>query len=92
VGSAVVGEFGTDGFRTAADIGRSMDLPILGVVDRIWAPAEIRARFFRRAIVGISSLVVICALFAFTWAFALNPERLPVEWLETLEGLRLSLR
>jgi hypothetical protein len=35
---------------------------------------------------------VICALFAFTWAFALNPERLPVEWLETLEGLRLSLR
>ncbi|MFT5079715.1 MAG: capsular polysaccharide biosynthesis protein [Planctomycetota bacterium] len=92
VGSAVVGEFGKDGFRTAADIGRSMDLPILGVVDRIWAPAEIRARFFRRAIVGISSLVVICALFAFTWAFALNPERLPVEWLETLEGLRLSLR
>ncbi|MDG1498469.1 MAG: hypothetical protein P8N31_09200 [Planctomycetota bacterium] len=92
VGSAVVGEFGKDGFRTASDLSRATDLPILGVVDRIWAPAEIRARFLRRAIVGMSCLVVICALFTFTWAYALSPERIPPDWLESLEKLRLSLR
>lgn len=92
VGSAVVGEFGKDGFRTAAELSRSTDLPILGVVDRIWAPAENRSRFLRRAIVGVSSLVVICALFTFTWAYALRPDLMPPEWLESLEEFRLSLR
>ena len=92
VGSAVVGEFGKDGFRTAADLSKATDLPILGVVDRIWAPAEMRNRYARRTVVGLSSLVVICALFAFTWAFSLRPDLIPVEWLENLEGFRLSLR
>ena len=92
VASAVVGEFGKGGFRTAADISRSMDLPILGVVDRIWTTSEKRARFLRRVTVGISSLAIIGALFAFTWAFTQRPDLLAVEWLESLEELRLSLR
>jgi len=92
VASSVLSEFGRDGFRTAADISRSMDLPILGVVDKIWTAAEKRSRFLRRAVVGTSSLILIAAFFAFTWAFTQRPDLLPVEWLESLEELRLSLR
>jgi capsular polysaccharide biosynthesis protein len=92
VGSSLAAEFAKDGFRTAADLARSMNLPVLGVVDRIATRREKSARFMRRVVVGLSSAVLIAALLGFTYAYSQRPELLPVEWLERLDGLRAGLK
>jgi len=92
VGSSLAAEFAKDGYRTAADLARSMNLPVLGVVNRIATRRERSARFARRVVVGLSSFALIAAIAAFTYAYSQRPELLPVEWLEQLDGFRDGLK
>ena len=91
-GSAILSEFAKDGFRTAAELSRSMSLPILGVVDVIQTRGQRRARALRRTIVGLASAIVIAGLLVFVWAYVQRPELLPVELLEQLDAIRGQLR
>lgn len=92
VGSSLASEFAKDGYRTAADLARSMNLPVLGVIDRIMTRREKSALLLKRAVVGLSSAFLIAAVLAFTYAYSQRPELLPVGWLETLDGFRDSLK
>lgn len=92
MGSSLAAEFARDGYRTAADLARSMNLPVLGVVDRISTRGERSARFFRRTVVGLTSVLLIVALLGLTYAYSQRPELLPVRWLERLDEWRASFR
>ena len=91
-GSAILAEFAKDGYRNAAELSRSMSLPILGVVDGIETRGQLRLRAVRRTVVGISSAVVIGGLLAFVWAWTSQPDLLPVELVDQLNAIRDSLR
>ena len=92
VGSSVIAEFARDGYRTAADLSRSMYLPVLGVVQRIQTRRERAARALRRTVVGLSSAALLIAIIGFTYLYTQRPEVLPVEWVEQLDHLRTRLQ
>jgi len=92
LGSSLAAEFARDGYRTAADLARSMNLPVLGVVDRITTRGERAARLIRRSAVGLTSALLIAALLGLTYAYSQRPELLPVEWLACLDEWRAGLR
>ena len=92
VGSSLAAEFTKDGYRTAADLARSMNLPVLGVIDRIITRRERSAVFFKRTVVGLSSVFLIAALLTFSYVYSQRSGLLPVEWLERLDELRDSLK
>lgn len=92
VGTSVGAEFARDGFRTAADMSRTMNLPVLGVVQRIRTRRERAATALRRTVVGVTSLVLLVAIVGFTYLYTQQPELLPVEWVERLDELRSGLK
>lgn len=92
VGSSVAAEFSRDGYRTAADLSRSMSLPVLGVVQRIRTRRERAATGFKRTVVGVTSLALLGAIVGFTYLYTQQPESLPVEWVERLDELRSGLK
>lgn len=92
VGSAVGAEYARDGFRTAADMARTMNLPVLGVVAEIRTRRERAATALRRTVVGVASLVLLLAIGGLTYLYTQAPERLPVEWVERVDAFRDGLK
>ncbi|MDP6989470.1 MAG: hypothetical protein QF903_08320, partial [Planctomycetota bacterium] len=91
-GSAVMAEFSRSSFKSAADIGAVMLVPVLGVVEAIVTRKQVRRRLLRRIAVGSSSSVLIGAVVFVTWAWATNPELLAPEVLEGIEEFRELFR
>ena len=91
LGLAALSEFGTDSFRTLADLKEVMPVPVLGTINAIVTRSEIRATQARRSVVGFSTAVILGGVAWFTWTWASTPDRLPVEVLKAIDGIREKL-
>lgn len=92
LGTAVVLEFSKNCFRTVADIGRVMAIPVLGSVDRIVTRRESRLGAVRRVSVAAASLVFVGAVLFVTWAWANDAKYLSQDVRDAIEGLRARLK
>ncbi len=92
LGIAVVAEYSKNCFRTVADIGRVMAIPVLGSVDRIVTRREVRLLAVRRVAVATASIVFVGAVLFVTWAWANDAKYLAQDVRDAIEGLRARLK
>jgi len=89
---AVVSEYSKNCFRTVADIGRVMAIPVLGSVDLIITRRELRVGAARRVAVAAVSVVFVGAVLFVTWAWANDAKYLSQDVRDAIEGLRAQLK
>jgi hypothetical protein len=92
LGSAVLLEFSKSAFRNPGDISRTMVVPVLGVVNRIVTRAQERRRLIRKSVVGGLMVGVLGAVVLITYAWALDPDRLPSGVMDAIEDFRRLFR
>lgn len=91
LGLAMLLEYARNSFRTASDVAHQLAVPVLGAIDSIVTTAQARRAQLRRAVVGISSAVIMGGLAWFTWIWASAPERLPTEIRQAIDEFRRTL-
>ena len=91
LGTAVLGEFASNGFRSVHDLRNVMNVPVLGTINAIVTRAEARRLRARRTIVGLSSAIVLGSVLWITWIWYSQPDRLPLGVFETIESFRKIL-
>jgi uncharacterized protein involved in exopolysaccharide biosynthesis len=89
---ALLAEFGRNGFRGPADIGNTLPVPVLGVVNEIVTTGQQRARTARRALVGTTTLALAAAVLWVTWAYVRQPTLLGPDLVGLLDDMRESFR
>lgn len=89
---AVLGEFGHNGYRSVADIGRSLAIPVLGVVNGIVTREETRRLATRKLMIISSTLVLVGAIVWVTWAYENRPRLLGSELNRFVDDLRQQFR
>lgn len=89
--TAMAAEYARNSYRTVGDVASVMAIPVLGTVDQIVTSIEARRTQARRAVVGLSSAVILGGLAWFTWIWAVSPEKLPVEVRAAVEEFRKLL-
>ena len=85
---AILGEFGHNGYRSVGDIGRSLAVPVLGVVNGIVTREEARRMAARKLMVTASTLVLVVAIVWVTWAYENSPSLLGSELTRFIDDLR----
>jgi hypothetical protein len=88
LGSAILAEFARNGFRSVHDLRNVMTVPVLGAVNSIVTRAESRRVRARRALVGLSSAVVVGSILWVTVTWSMDRDRLPLGLVEAIDGLR----
>ena len=88
---ALAAEYARNSYRTVADVAQVMTIPVLGTVDQIVTSIESRRTQARRAVVGLSSAVILGGLAWFTWIWADTPDKLPMGVRNAIEQFRLLL-
>ncbi|MBL8860663.1 MAG: hypothetical protein JNK02_01510 [Planctomycetes bacterium] len=92
LGLAMAGEYSRNCFRTMADVGRVMAIPVLGTVQRIVTRREARLAAARRVSVAAASVVLVGAILFVTWAWANDAKYLSQDLRDAIEGLRARLK
>lgn len=92
LGTAVVLEYSRNCFRSVAEIGRVMAIPVLGSIDRIVTQREQRLTSARRIAVASVSVVFVGAVLFVTWAWANDAKYLSQDLRDAIEGLRARLK
>lgn len=90
--AALVAEFGRNAFRGPADIGQAITAPVLGAVNAIVTSGQRRNSALRRAVVGVSTLIVAGAILWVTWAYENRPRMLGQDLTRFLDEIRAQLR
>ena len=89
--TAMAAEYARNSYRTVGDVASVMPIPVLGTVDQIVTSIEARRIQARRAVVGLSSAVILGGLAWFTWIWAVSPDKLPIEVKAAVEEFRKLL-
>lgn len=89
---AVAGEFGHNGYRSVADIGRSLAVPVLGVVNAIVTREESRQVGARKLMISTSTVVLVAAILFITYAYENRPSLLGPELTGFIDDLRQMFR
>ena len=91
-GTAVLLEFSKSAFRNPGDISRTMVVPVLGVVNSIVTRAQERRRLIRKTAVGGLMVGVLGAVVLITYAWQMEPDRLPPGLMDAIEDFRNIFR
>jgi len=89
---ALASEFGRSGFRGAADAGRALAVPVLGIVNEIRTRSQRRDDRTRRAIATVATLAFAGSILWVAWAFDNRPQLLGSGLASALDDLREALR
>jgi capsular polysaccharide biosynthesis protein len=89
---ALASEFGRNGFRGAADAGRALAVPVLGIVNEIRTRSQRRDDRTRRAIAAVATLALVGSILWVAWAFDNRPQLLGSGLARALGDLREALR
>jgi hypothetical protein len=89
---ALLSEYGRGAYRGVADISRSLGVPVLGAVNVIVTRAEARRVRMRRALVGVSTALLVGSIFWVTWAYENDPRSLGAGLTGFIDQLREQLR
>ena len=85
---ALLAEYGRNSYRTVYDLTNAMGVPVLGAIAVIRTHSETRRANQRRAIVGVSSAVILGGLTWLTWVWHAAPDKLPTEVLRAIDSFR----
>ena len=88
---AMAAEYARNSYRTVSDVSQVMAIPVLGALDQIVTTIEARRHQARRALVGLSSAVILGGLAWFTWIWAVSPNKLPVQVNAIIDKFRTLL-
>lgn len=91
-GTAVLLEFSKSAFRNPGDISRTMVVPVLGVVNRIVTRTQERRRLIRKSAVAGVMVGVLGAVVLITYAWQMEPDRLPSGLMDAIEDFRKIFR
>jgi capsular polysaccharide biosynthesis protein len=89
---ALASEFGRNGFRGAADAGRALAVPVLGIVNEIRTRSQRREDRTRRAVAALATLALVGSILWVSWAFDNRPQLLGTGLARALGDLREALR
>jgi len=92
LGSAVVLEFSKSAYRNPGDISRSMVVPVLGVVNGIVTRSQERRRLARKSAVAGAMVGILGAVVLITYAWQMEPDRLPSGLMDAIEDFRNMFR
>jgi len=90
---AIAAEYGRNSYRTVSDLATVMAVPVLGSIQEIVTPTERRRTRAGRAVVGVSSAVILLgvAWISYCYADEARREGLPVPLRQAIEDFRLTL-
>ena len=89
---ALATEFGRNGFRGAADAGRALAVPVLGIVNEVRTRSQRREDRTRRAVAALATLALVGSILWVSWAFDNRPQLLGTGLARALGDLREALR
>jgi uncharacterized protein involved in exopolysaccharide biosynthesis len=89
---AFLAEFSKSCYRSVGDLSRSLGVPILGVVNRIYTTADRRSVRAKRLVVGGSTALILACAGWFTYAWVFDQGQLTTGIVQVVEDLRLKLR
>lgn len=89
---ALASEFGRNGFRGAADAGRALAIPVLGIVNELRTRSQRREDRTRRAVAALATLALVGSILWVSWAFDNRPQLLGTGLARALGDLREALR
>jgi len=92
LGSTILGEYASTGYRTATDVARGMGVPVLGAVNKIVTQRDKRRMALQRAAIGFSSAALIAMILWITWAWKQAPNLLDPTIVDAIEELRSQFR
>jgi hypothetical protein len=88
---AVLIEYGRNSYRTVSDLSSVMTIPVVGAIGAIHTRFETRRASARRAMVGVSSTVILLAFAYLAVVLEFFEDKLPVSVLQSIESFRLML-
>ena len=88
LGLATVTEFGKAVFRSVADVGRVMVVPVLGTINVIQTKRELRRQRLGQILAGGLTFGLISILSYVTWAWKMNPQLLSSAVYDAIEEFR----
>ncbi len=90
---ALVSEYARNSYRTVTDLAAVLTVPVLGAITVIVTEREARRALLRRAVVGVSSVVILASVasMVYVWSDEDMQGMLPVSVLQAIESFRLKL-
>jgi uncharacterized protein involved in exopolysaccharide biosynthesis len=85
-------EYSQPGFRNPGEAVRALSVPVLGIVDDIPTRPVLRRRRWNRAVVAISSSLIIGGMGWFAWAWTRQPDLLGTDLVLWLTELQENLK
>ena len=85
---AMAGEYARNCYRTVGDLASVMNVPVLGAIEAIVTRREQRRAQAQRALVGLSTAMIVGGVGWVTWMWSSAPERLPLEVQRAIERFR----
>jgi uncharacterized protein involved in exopolysaccharide biosynthesis len=92
LGIAFLAEYSKSCYRSVGDLSRSLGVPILGVVNRVYTRSDLRARRSKRLVIGGSTAVILACVAWFTYAWSYDRGLLKTGIVQFVEDVRLKLR
>jgi capsular polysaccharide biosynthesis protein len=89
---AFLAEYSRSCYRSVGDLSRSLGVPILGVVNRIYTRSDRRTIRSKRLVIGGSTAVILACLGWFTYAWVFDQGKLTTGIVQVVEDLRLKMR
>ncbi|MBL4769750.1 MAG: hypothetical protein JKY61_01060 [Planctomycetes bacterium] len=88
LGLAVALEFSKNCFRSINDIARSMEIPVLGAINRIETRRQRHVKRVQKLVLGTCMLMTMGVVGFTLWAWALAPHLLKSSVVESIDRLR----
>ncbi|MDF1836946.1 MAG: Wzz/FepE/Etk N-terminal domain-containing protein [Planctomycetota bacterium] len=88
LGLAVALEFSKNCFRSINDIARSMEIPVLGAINRIETRRQRHVKRVQKLVVSLCMLLSMGVVGFTLWAWALHPHLLKASVVESIDRLR----
>lgn len=87
----VLSEMTRSSFGSVKEVSRTLGVPVLGAVDMILTPRDVRARHVQSALTYTTMALVLAALATALYIYSFHPQVLPAGVMRTLRDLRLTL-
>lgn len=93
LGLALLSEYARNSYRTVSDLASVMSVPVIGSIGPIITRSEARRSMGLKLLVGVPTIIILAGISWMTWTWADEDTRhtLPVEVIQVIDGIRVSL-
>ncbi|MEZ6021122.1 MAG: hypothetical protein R3F17_13815, partial [Planctomycetota bacterium] len=91
MGLALVLEYSKNCFRSINDIAQSMEVPVLGAVNKIETRKQRNMRHMRKVVMSVALALLVAVVSYTLYAWVLNPSLLTPSLVDSIDRLREAL-